>query len=616
MEIQHGYFSEVQNYKTYEGSDEDFHFDYNANSGGGQAFLGGSFKLNGEKTSSQNLDGSTAEFALQYTDTEGTFRLISLGGREGVTFPIKPRGKDSKSVKLAVEGKPNPSRLMSVALLLPEPCGVGKSIAKEHSPLAYKNYWVRSMWLNIEQLSSNDFRFIVRDIVMSGKKFLKEQEKSTRFFKLDVQSRIDDLLGLNIDQFDISDVAREALVKYQKFFSGDVPFDFEALSVARMELLQGLAQRYPSDFSGSIDPLPFMKKIAESSGNIEIVRASQVDTLSRNLIYCGAPGVGKSRELSRLAKSHFTRENVRRITFYPDYGYSQFFGSYKPVTVQVGNSDAVRSEIQYQFVPGPLFESILKSLATPDQDFLLIIEEINRSNPASVFGDVFQLLDRSPSQDSTYSIQVSPEALECAKSNFAVGAGSKLLDDLLLHSELRLPSNLYLWATMNSADQGVFPMDTAFRRRWEFQYLNVDQKEEDILEYVVELGVEGIKVRWNDLRKAINQRLIDLRINEDKLLGTFFLPSRVLKHADDFNKAFKNKVLLYLFEDVAKSRRDALFVDGSRKTFANLQSDFDSLGHKIFNELPVVDEIHELSEKASPTQEPVEDSASENNQGS
>ena len=156
-------------------------------------------------------------------------------------------------------------------------------------------------------------------------------------------------------------------------------------------------------------------------------------------------------------------------------------------------------------------------------------------------------------------------------------------------------------------------MDTAFRRRWDFQYLNVNENESDILEYVVELGAQRVRVRWNDLRKAINQRLIDLRINEDKLLGTFFLPPRTFEDADVFNKAFKNKVLLYLFEDVAKSRREAVFVDGGRKTFAMLQAEFDAFGHKIFNDLPSIEEIDETDVDTLAVQ--VEDSASEDNQG-
>ena len=389
MAVKHGYFAEVQSYKTYEGKDFDFHFDYNANSGGGQAFLGGTFELDGEATSPRELDGATAQFALQFTDGDGKSQTISLGGSAGVNYLIKPRGKGSQSVKLEVDGRPNPSRLLSVALLLPEPTGVGKSSFVEHSPLAHKNYWVRSMWLGVDQLSANAFQFLVRDVVVSGKKFQGETAEEVRFFKLDIQARVTDLLSLDIEQLAISESAKNAIIKFQKYFAGEDQFDFEKLNTARTELLQGLSQQYPSEFSGSIDPLPFLQRLTGAKEQIDIIPAAQVSGLSRNLIYFGAPGVGKSRTLSKLANTHFSSENIRRITFYPDYGYPQFFGSYKPISVANDDSSSGATEIQYRFVPGPLFEATLQALATPEQDFLLIVEEINRSNPASVFGDVF-----------------------------------------------------------------------------------------------------------------------------------------------------------------------------------------------------------------------------------
>jgi len=122
---------------------------------------------------------------------------------------------------------------------------------------------------------------------------------------------------------------------------------------------------------------------------------------------------------------------------------------------------------------------------------------------------------------------------------------------------------MYIWATMNSADQGVFPMDTAFKRRWNFEYIGINENEKEVENYEIPLTT-NVSVNWNLLRKAINKKLIDLKINEDKLLGPFFLSDATLKNAindkENFIKLFKSKVIMYLFEDVIKMKLHDFFV--------------------------------------------------------
>ena len=295
--------------------------------------------------------------------------------------------------------------------------------------------------------------------------------------------------------------------------------------------------------------------------------------MSFNRIVFGAPGTGKSYKLEQ--DRVIFGDNYERVTFHPDYSFAQFVGSYKPVSE--------KGLIEYKYVPGPFIRVLVNAMKNPNKPFLLLIEEINRANVASVFGDVFQLLDRNSKGSSLYPI----EASEDLKS---------YLDSVGIESTtVSIPSNMYIWATMNSADQGVFPMDTAFKRRWDFEYIGINDNENDMKESTVVLG-KGDKVhriKWNDLRHAINDYLSDeLKINEDKQLGPYFIGRKTVVPENGneidpvvFNSVFKNKVLMYLFDDAGKQKRATLFagVEKHNNRYSSICEEFDSKGMYIFN---------------------------------
>jgi len=242
-------------------------------------------------------------------------------------------------------------------------------------------------------------------------------------------------------------------------------------------------------------------------------------------------------------------------------------------------------EITYKYVPGPFMRMYVSAKKDENHNYLLLIEEINRANVAAVFGDVFQLLDRKKGV-SEYPIAASEDIKKYLKDNG--------IDDC---EELRIPNNMYIWATMNSADQGVFPMDTAFKRRWEFEYIGIDENEDGIKDYDIPLQkkADGSHewVKWNDLRHSINDKLTEMKINEDKLLGPYFITEEKLKlvegekedKADEFVKSFKSKVLMYLFEDAVKMRPGDLFDENAvgRLRFSDICKKFDEIGRGIFN---------------------------------
>lgn len=274
---------------------------------------------------------------------------------------------------------------------------------------------------------------------------------------------------------------------------------------------------------------------------------------------------------------------LERVTFHPNYSYAQFVGTYKPV-----QDTADETQIKYEYVPGPFMRIYIAAKKNTSQNFLLLIEEINRANVAAVFGDVFQLLDRDENDNSEYPVAVSEDIKKYLAKNG------------IHEDELKIPSNMYIWATMNSADQGVFPMDTAFKRRWEFEYIGIDENEDKVKGYEIPISATK-KVNWNDLRKAINNKLITLGINEDKLLGPFFLSKTVLDSAFDkgmdFVKLFESKVLMYLFEDAAKMKAKQLFnVDEKKFIYSEVCKKFELEGLKVFkfNEEDVVEE-HDIA---------------------
>ena len=300
---------------------------------------------------------------------------------------------------------------------------------------------------------------------------------------------------------------------------------------------------------------------------------------SWNRVLFGAPGTGKSFKLKEDQKELLKdSSNYERVTFHPDYSYANFVGTYKPVpSTDIDDNEC----ITYKYVPGPFMRTLVKALKNKEnglkRPYLLIIEEINRANMAAVFGDIFQLLDRDEKGNSVYPIQASEDMRRYLASELGGEPNN--------YNEIKIPNNMFIWATMNSADQGVYPMDTAFKRRWDFEYISIDNNEEKIKFKNVKLG-EGDNqkvINWNNLRKAINDRLSALKINEDKLLGPYFISKNILDIDNDkiFRTAFKNKVLMYLFEDAAKQKRSSIFSVETTK-YSSICEEFDKKGIDIF----------------------------------
>ena len=249
--------------------------------------------------------------------------------------------------------------------------------------------------------------------------------------------------------------------------------------------------------------------------------------------------------------------------------------------IRLLTKDSFKEKIAYEYVPGPFMRILVKALQNPDKPYVLIIEEINRANVAGVFGDVFQLLDRDNNGESEYSINTT---------NDMRGYLQRQLGADIDVNTIKIPSNMFIWATMNSADQGVYPMDTAFKRRWNFSYYGIDDGEDKLSDISIKpkfkLGQSDKLISWNSLRKAINDELSTeiYGINEDKLMGPFFLKEATIQDNDSFKEVFKNKVLMYLFDDVVKQKRRLFFKCEGNCRYSSICRAFDEIGIEIFSE--------------------------------
>lgn len=292
-----------------------------------------------------------------------------------------------------------------------------------------------------------------------------------------------------------------------------------------------------------------------------------------NLILFGSPGTGKSFELDSRYKY-----NKMRVTFHPEYTYYDFVGSYKPTPVFRETTDIIKDKdgrqldigeplINYQFVPGPFTIALEKALKNKDISYTLIIEEINRANAAAVFGDLFQLLDRNNDGRSTYPV-VNPEISSYLRSK---GITFRQSDEIVI------PNNLNIVATMNPADQGVTVLDSAFKRRWNFEYLpiefkNVEHKDELVF-------YKNKNVTWENFVIAINSFLTSpsIKVNEVKLIGPYFM--KIGEPSE--KKLIASKVLIYLWDDVVRAKR-SLFFNPNIQTFSQLVTAYLD-GEAIFN---------------------------------
>ncbi len=316
-----------------------------------------------------------------------------------------------------------------------------------------------------------------------------------------------------------------------------------------------------NDHGDNIIRLDVTKNLPDSATE-ETKESSETETSEyttpHQIIFYGAPGTGKSHKIKEQLEG-VPKENIFRTTFHPDSDYSTFVGAYKPTrgkrplyglfgdkTIRLHDKEDLDEDtITYKFIPQAFLNAYMQAYRKPEEEVYLIIEEINRGNCAQIFGDLFQLLDRDENGVSEYPIKADTDLKAFLEEE--LGEGSDAIKD----GELRLPSNLYIYATMNTSDQSLFPIDSAFKRRWDWEYEPIKYKNTDWV-----IDIEGEIYYWTSFQKEVNQKILNNTNSEDKMLGDYFVNP---KDGIITEKMLLNKILFYLWNDVCKDGEGDIF---------------------------------------------------------
>lgn len=321
--------------------------------------------------------------------------------------------------------------------------------------------------------------------------------------------------------------------------------------------------------------------------NLNSAQTKKHDNIGENFIYYGLPGCGKSYYVQKEYLSNIDMYFYERITFHPEYSYEDFVGQIMPIIKD--------DKIQYEFVQGPFTRIVTKALMSPEKTFFLIIEEINRGNAPAIFGDIFQLLDRVKDSEDLLEKNLIGRSEYIVNNEIIEKSINKKLEESNNSDKkikgIFIPHNLYIIGTMNTSDQNLFTLDTAFKRRFKFIKIRNNIEECKFRDYYI--PTLGQTTTWKDFVDVINNKLIsnlsDSIVNcEDKMLGIYFVDSNSLiksfenMSSDNISKKseyFASKILMYLWNDVFKYDRDSIF---NYRTLDEVIYNFIKIGIKVF----------------------------------
>ena len=333
----------------------------------------------------------------------------------------------------------------------------------------------------------------------------------------------------------------------------------------------GLSTILHPDNIYSEDPKKYFEFFNSPISDTSNAQKKFVTPTSLQQIFYGAPGTGKSHEIKEKTAIAEDEGRVIRTTFHPDSDYSTFVGAYKPTSIEVPVMTIIGKEqvpvvnakpekkIVYEFVPQAFLKAYTGAWKNLDKPFYLIIEEINRGNCAQIFGDLFQLLDRNKEGFSEYPISPDEDIQKFLLTNGKYGFAelteeqkAAIPEKIRTGQSFMLPKNLHIWATMNTSDQSLFPIDSAFKRRWDWKYIPIVNGAKDW-----KIEVNGKRYDWWTFLDKINDKIYSTTKSEDKKLGYFFCKPK--DNIIDI-ETFVGKVIFYIWNDVFKDFVDEALV--------------------------------------------------------
>lgn len=304
--------------------------------------------------------------------------------------------------------------------------------------------------------------------------------------------------------------------------------------------------------------------------------------LADNFLLYGVPGCGKSFYVEKHYESKVEEGFTIRVVFHPDYTYSDFVGQVMPILKTIPNEQGEdEKKLQYEFVPGPFTQILHTAYLEPEKQCLLIIEELNRGNAPAIFGEIFQLLDRNDNGESKYGIY-NADIAKYAYTDLTKYDGWQ--EEAVAKESIKLPPNLTIVATMNTSDQNVFTMDTAFQRRWQMKHIpnrfTGESLDEKTINHVAK-HLPNSEISWGAFAQTVNRKMHTANLGfggtEDKSLGVYFATDNDLDDAE----RFAEKVLKYLWDDAFKLGRKELFNDCSQGLSAVIEAYEDAKGDPL-----------------------------------
>lgn len=431
-------------------------------------------------------------------------------------------------------------------------------------------------------------------IVNPYTRFKKQSDKRL------VESIVDQL-EKNPNEHDLKTIIRRIIDSDEPFVINEIIANaLNNYSMAlKVEIINKDEERY------NVSLLPNYKELLKSKNNMtkkeyfelfDDVKTAFDPNAPLQKIFYGAPGTGKSKTIKRIVDEN--KLPCIRTTFHPDSDYSTFVGAYKPSIgtgrvygaqgpLTEGGKPIEEPKITYKFVKQAFMKAYLgawKKYADREGDEavpqFLVVEEINRGNCAQIFGDLFQLLDRGENKFSEYPIEADTDLqkeierafieekdgndknpyklvkdieIEGVVEGYISNYGATLSEDVQHGRVLLLPKNLYIWATMNTSDQSLFPIDSAFKRRWDWEYMPIEYKNEN---WTIKIGEKDYN--WVDFQRKINDKIYSVDNSEDKQLGDYFVNADRTGNIISANTLL-NKILFYIWNDVCKDDPDQIF---------------------------------------------------------
>jgi hypothetical protein len=451
----------------------------------------------------------------------------------------------------------------------------------------------------LESLAESEINGMTRKQFLQKVKELKNESVNIDDFAPEIKEAIN-------HYFDEDQNSAELLCRFLTDYSwwfGSKTIDRSDFYVSPTLHLLGLVNVSQSYVADIVYYLASDRELMESALSLQMQEFRyRTDSPAENLIVYGAPGTGKSRYL----EDNFS--NIMRVVFHSEYSYYDFVGSYKPTPLYRNSDIALRRIsgevfehgeplIDYQYIPGPFIKVLIEALRHHDTKYTLLVEEINRANAPAVFGDIFQLLDRKADGSSQYRIEPNEDLKNYLLSQADLRS--------LIRGGLFIPENMNIVATMNSADQGVYVLDSAFKRRWKFKYMPIKDKgfvhENSLINY------SGETFEWRLVLTSINEKLKNLGVNEDRLIGQYFISPDEIGNSNSFS----SKLLIYLWDDVVRYKRQDFF-DSDIKTYSELVTGYIT-GADVMN---IKSDIFELLNKERELQESQEDAEQQEEQTS